>query len=297
VLGDLIEFDERRAVVQTTSGPVEIELGTITAARKVEASTAQQLALERTANAGWAAAEQEWLGGWLLRANDGWTQRANSALPLRTPGRPMADMLAAVAQWYRARGLPPRICVPLPARQLLDAFLADTPYREATETATGIWRPGPHETDVLTARLPGPMTQPPDGRVEVSARPTPQWLAIARGGTIPAAGAALLARHDRAAFVCVHAEDGHPAAAVRGVVDEQWLGISSLEVDPRYRGAGNARRAMAAVTQWGAAVGATRAYLQVRADNTAVADWYERLGYHRHHRYRYWQQEGGRATG
>jgi hypothetical protein len=36
--------------------------------------------LERAAAAGWRACEGEWLGGWLLRAAEGFTGRANSAL-------------------------------------------------------------------------------------------------------------------------------------------------------------------------------------------------------------------------
>ena len=45
------------------------------------------LELERVAAAHWRGTEQEWLGEWLLRAADGFTGRANSALPLGDPGR------------------------------------------------------------------------------------------------------------------------------------------------------------------------------------------------------------------
>ncbi len=70
--------------------------------------------LERVAAAHWRGTEEEWLGDWLLRAADGFTGRANSALPLGDPGLPLDEALAAVTEWYRARGLPPMIAVPTP---------------------------------------------------------------------------------------------------------------------------------------------------------------------------------------
>ena len=52
-------------------------------------------ALERAAAAGWRGAEEEWLGGWLLRATGGFTGRANSALATGNPGRPRDAALEA----------------------------------------------------------------------------------------------------------------------------------------------------------------------------------------------------------
>ncbi len=45
--------------------------------------------LERRAALGWRAPEEERLGDWLLRAADGFTGRANSALANGDPGRPL----------------------------------------------------------------------------------------------------------------------------------------------------------------------------------------------------------------
>ena len=54
------------------------------------------------------------LGSWLLRADGGFTGRANSALPLGDPGLPLAGAVDEVEAWYRARGLPPMIVIPGP---------------------------------------------------------------------------------------------------------------------------------------------------------------------------------------
>ena len=69
-------------------------------------------ALERDAARHWQAPDTEPLGEWLLRAADGFTGRANSALPLGDPGRPLPEAVTAVAEWYRRRGLRPMIVLP-----------------------------------------------------------------------------------------------------------------------------------------------------------------------------------------
>ena len=68
--------------------------------------------LERTAALHWQAPETEALGEWRLRAADGFTGRANSALPVGDPGLPLPEAVAAVEAWYRRRGLPPMIVLP-----------------------------------------------------------------------------------------------------------------------------------------------------------------------------------------
>ena len=70
--------------------------------------------LEAVAARGWRAPDEARLGGWLLRAADGFTGRANSALAVGDPGLPLADALTRVCDWYAARGLPPMVAVPHP---------------------------------------------------------------------------------------------------------------------------------------------------------------------------------------
>jgi hypothetical protein len=56
--------------------------------------------LERAAAQHWQAPETQRLGEWLLRAAQGFTGRANSALPLGDPGMPLPEAVAAVTDWY-----------------------------------------------------------------------------------------------------------------------------------------------------------------------------------------------------
>ena len=90
VVGDLVGLvglagRAQTAVIETRQGPVEVAVERIAMARLVPPSTADELALEAVAARGLRAAEQHRLGGWLLRANSGFTSRANSVLPLRSP--------------------------------------------------------------------------------------------------------------------------------------------------------------------------------------------------------------------
>ena len=71
--------------------------------------------LEQRAALGWRAPEEGRLGDWLLRAADGFTGRANSALAAGDPGRPLDRAAAVVRDWYQARGLPAMIAVSHPA--------------------------------------------------------------------------------------------------------------------------------------------------------------------------------------
>jgi len=76
-------------------------------------------------------------------------------------------------------------------------------------------------------------------------------------------------------------------ARARGAVDGDWLGLHDIWVSPDARRQGLSQRVLAELVDWGASLGATTAYLQVRADNAAALRLYERLGFVTHHAYRY----------
>lgn len=69
--------------------------------------------------------------------------------------------------------------------------------------------------------------------------------------------------------------------------DGDWVGFGGLRVDPAARGGGLGLAVVAALLDWGAAQGATTAYLQVLADNAPALALYGRLGFREHHTYRY----------
>jgi N-acetylglutamate synthase len=70
--------------------------------------------LEWRAAGTWRAPRFERMGEWLLRAADGFTGRANSALAAGDPRRPLPEAVDAVRAWYAGLGQPAMIAVPFP---------------------------------------------------------------------------------------------------------------------------------------------------------------------------------------
>ncbi|MGN6608089.1 MAG: GNAT family N-acetyltransferase [Jatrophihabitans sp.] len=273
VVGDLVDLAPDAAVVEQRGELVRIDPRTVAIARLVPPSTAEELALEAVVARGWRPAEHAELGGWQLRADQGFTKRANSVLPLRPPGLPVGEAIEQAPAWYAERGLPLLFSVPTESRRLLDADLGERGFAPELDAA------------VMTTRLPG-TTEPADG-VELTAEPDDAWLARwSRGAESPELARAVLTRHDTVVFASVR-DGGATIAIGRGVVDEDWLGVFAVEVAPERRREGLARRIVQALWGWGREHGAARSYLQVEVDSEPAVALYESLGYHVHHAYRY----------
>jgi GNAT superfamily N-acetyltransferase len=280
VLGRLSEAGETHLTVETAGGPVTVARSAIARAKRVpdkRALTATE-ALERVAAGGWPAPDLEDLGDWLLRAADGWTNRGNSALAIGDPGRPLAEAVDAVEEWYRVRGLRPGIMVPSPVGG-----------RVVTELARRGWRPQPRVL-VQTAALAAYARPEPEVRLDPA--PSDGWLAVVAGrkGTLPAAARHILTAVPEVCFAHVNRRSGAPVAIARGAVadDGRWLGLSLIEVAPTHRRQGLGRAVMSALAGWGLGLGAERAYLQVEEHNTAAVALYESLGFTTHHTYETW---------
>jgi N-acetylglutamate synthase len=272
VVGDLLELTTDTATVEVSAGPVPVPLSHIALAKVVEPSAAEILALSAVSSRGWRAEETAEVGGWLLRANHGVTSRANSALPLRRPAISLSDTLDAAREWYAARGLPLRVQTPLHARRLLDAELAERGW------------PAGHETLVLAVRIP---VAPDAPDVHIVAKPDDAWVARFRNGTAPPGMHALLTRHERVGFAEIR-RDGTPVAIGRGAVDDDWLGITAVEVAPEQRRQGLATAIIHALWRWGTGVhGAKHSYLEVEMRNDPAITLYRALGYWEHHVYSY----------
>jgi N-acetylglutamate synthase len=236
--------------------------------------------LERVAARGWRALEEDRLGEWLLRAGGGFTGRANSALVAGDPGTDLPAAVAAVAEWYDRRGLPP--CAQLPGRQSRAA--------DAAFAAAGWNRDG----DVLV--LTAPLNGAAESSVPVDLSPVPDdaWLTAYRyrGAALPPVARRILVNAVDAADVVFAAVRLEPApaplaAVARGAVTDGWLGVTAVTVDERYRRRGLATAVMGALQRWAAGRGATSVYLQVVAANAPALALYRRAGFIEHHRYHY----------
>jgi N-acetylglutamate synthase len=236
--------------------------------------------LERVAARGWRALEEEPLGDWLLRAGGGFTGRANSALVVGDPGRPLPDAVRTVASWYADRGLRP--CAMLPGVQARPA--------DAAFAAAGWAR----DSDVLVLTAPIGPPRPADAPVQLAEAPDDAWLAgyRYRGGELPPIAREVLTNAEDAVFAAVRlAPEPAPVAAVaRGVLTEGWLGVTAVTVAEEQRRRGLATAVMAALQCWAAERGAHSVYLQVAGDNGPARALYRRAGFIEHHRYHYRRQ-------
>jgi GNAT superfamily N-acetyltransferase len=276
VLGVLVAITESEITIRTRKQEVRVPRDRITHAKRIpdtrRLTTTESL--ERVAAAGWPAPDRDHLGQWLLRAAGGWTARGNSALAVGEPDRTLPAAVDAVVGWYTARGLPPRIALPDPVGGRLAAVLT---RRD--------WTPSP-PTQMRIGTL-----QPQDHpSVRVEPAPRAEWFTAVAGykGALPDVARSILTGVPVAGFAGCYADDGSAVAVGRGVVTDDWLGISLVYVDPRHRRQGLGRAVVGTLVAWAVNAGATRGYLQVEAHNTAAVTMYAHLGFEVHHTYRTW---------
>jgi GNAT superfamily N-acetyltransferase len=270
VLGELIESGDRLVVRRANGEIVSVPSAEVHRLKPIPPGRAEIFALEEVAAVGWPAPETARWGGWLLRAAEGWTRRANSALLLGDPGRPVEDALERVRAWYVERGLTPRLAIPLP------------PMAPADHAAGRLGWAADVDVEVLTAPVE-PTT--PDPGVILEDTPSPEWCEVYAARTVPAVGVRVLTAPDTVTFGSI-VDGGTTVAIGRGVINAGWLGVAAMEVRPEYRRQGLAARILNALLAWGAERGATRCYLQVEATNAAALALYGRHGFTGHHRYR-----------
>lgn len=215
---------------------------------------------QRAAAFAWPGIEHAWVDGWFVRAAGGYTHRGNSAVPLEHSASPRS--LGDVGAWYSAHQLPTLLCLP--------DRLVHPPETLVTS----------EETVVMVRDLGEPDGSP------LPPAPPPDWLAL-HGDSHPLTVPVLTAVIDGKLGFASVTDDGPAVAIARGAVTEGWLGISAVRVAETHRRQGLARQVCEVLLGWGAAQGARRAYVQVRAENTAALALYPSLGFTEQHRYRY----------
>ncbi|MFJ6952328.1 GNAT family N-acetyltransferase, partial [Micromonospora aurantiaca (nom. illeg.)] len=204
--------------------------------------------------------------------------------------------LDAVQRWYAERGGSALVNTPLPLAAPVGAELdargwtsrppvlvQTVPLRTLTVPPAV---PLPTSTPLPTdAPADAPADVPP---VTLTDAPADDWLAIAAGrkGGLPDAARQVLTGTPRVRFAELR-EDGRLLAVGRGTVTGagRWLGVSLLETVPEARRRGLAATVVRALAGWGAAEGATHAFLQVEQSNSGAVALYRGLGFTTHHTY------------
>ncbi|MFG2058219.1 GNAT family N-acetyltransferase [Micromonospora sp. NPDC048930] len=283
-LGELVELSESHITLATDRGRLRVPIGEVHRAKRVpparRPTAAAVIALELAADEAWPAPVRGRLGDWLLRAAAGWTGRANSALPVGDPDRPLPAALDAVERWYADHGQPALVNTPLPLAAPVGAELDARGWDSRPPVLV--------QTVPLAALPPAPPGRADQPPVELATAPSEDWLAIAAGrkGGLPDAARHVLTAVEQVRFAGVHA-DGRLVAVGRGTVTGpgRWLGLTLIEVLPEARRHGLAGRLIRALADWGRAEGATHAFLQVEQRNTPAVALYRGLGFTTHHTY------------
>jgi GNAT superfamily N-acetyltransferase len=299
VLGDLLEATDDRLLVLTRRGEVEVDTAAITAGHPVPPTPTRAAPPHRALSVGdlelvmakhWQATEQDWLGGWLLRASGGYTNRANSVLAVGEPGMPMDVAVLEVSDWYADRGQRPVAATPEPR--------LDEPETEQLLAAAGAfeaagWRPIPGAGSLVmtgpTGEVRGAAGLLPAGLTShLQDSPDDAWMAQYhyKGLAVPEHGVRLLTSAPQQVFASI--KDGDRVVAVaRGSLAESWAGLTAMEVDPEYRRRGLAGAVIASVAEWGWRNGARSIQLQVGETNEGAQALYRSAGFELHHTYAY----------
>jgi GNAT superfamily N-acetyltransferase len=217
--------------------------------------------LEHAAALAWPGVEHEWCDGWLLRFGHGVTRRANSAVPLLVSA---GGALTALIDWYAARGVAPLMAAP------------DRLFRVPPDV------PIDAETVIMT----GDVADHDSGdAVAIASAPDDEWLRVYERDVPVDVLTAVV--DGEVAFAATAGAAVGRAAVTTAPDGTRWVGLSAVHVLKDSRRRGLARDLCSALLSWGGGQGATRAYVQVLADNSAAMTMYESMGFAVHHRSRY----------
>ncbi len=222
----------------------------------------------------WPAREEKTIKGWLLRAHDGVTARANAVYPYTNESNiELSALIEEAIKFFEERGHPPifkmtDVCRP----EGLDLKLTDLEFEVEMRTHLKI-----APIDNLTSISPTII-------VKIDETVPSDWFeayAESSGYSDRAISARRSIIEDiklRKAFASVLI-DGKIAGLGLGVVNNGWLGLFSIVVYSQYRRKGIGTSINQALGSWGKQLGAENAFLQVEFDNHTSIAMYETMGF------------------
>lgn len=235
--------------------------------------------LERAGLACWPGIETEWDGGWVRRAANGYTQRANSVQSLDPADEADAEArIATAVAWFRARNIRPTFRVTPLAGPRVVAALDAAGWAQIDDSHVFAMELGSIE---------------PDPRADICGILDPVFLAAqASLQGYPADRAerlrAVLEHVDVPAVgIVVRDAGGEPVASGLFDVADGIVYAGNIVTAAAHRRQGFGAALMRTGLAWGRSADARFAALNVAADNPAGQALYRSLGYERQHDYTY----------
>lgn len=224
---------------------------------------------ERLVNC-WPAIDTLLMDGWVVRAANGYSGRANSASAVRIGATLDDALLREIVRFFRAQGLPPAIRVtPLAAPDVAER-LAREGWRIVTRSGGMIAGRIPQQADragfVLTPVVDPIWCSGVSALQDERKRNAEHLYAI-------------VSRIRREAGFATVMDEGRAAAFGMVVIDRGMAEIGSIIVNPAARGRGIGRGLVRGLMAHAAEKGAIRFFLQVEAGNAVAQRLYASLGF------------------
>ncbi|GHO44975.1 GNAT family N-acetyltransferase [Ktedonospora formicarum] len=232
---------------------------------------------EATLNS-WPARQQFLFDGWVMRASEGYTKRANSITPLYPSTLPAREKIATCVRFYAHQDLPTIFRLPSFVKDSaeLDTLLAQQGYQERDLT------------HVLHRTLePAQEAASSELRLLTLSEWLPLFCHLSNVNL--EAHQPHRAILERIAFPTLYAvlyEDETPVACGLGVVEHEYCGIFDIVTASAQRRKGYATRLINGMLAQASTRGATSTFLQLVGGNQAAQHLYAKLGFSE--LYRYW---------
>ncbi len=225
----------------------------------------------------WPSFQMQVYDGWIMRYSGFYTHRTNCVEQIGASILPLTEKIPYCERIYRRWGTPCIFKISPVTDPALDGLLAARGY--AIE----------HRVSNMTAdisRLPASFENETPLPLTVEPRVSKEWIdgLFALKGTddplhkriVPGMYAAI--PMDEAA-VSVRMPDGSCGATGLGILDRDFIGVYAIHVREDLRRKGLAAAIVKRILAEGRRAGATRAYLQVVADNMPARNLYRKLGF------------------
>jgi len=231
--------------------------------------------LELLSDLTWPADQITEMGKWRLRISDGFTMRANSALPTGTapngePGQAIDKAIDEVVKIYLEKKLTPTFTLPLPVYEELDKYLEELGWNVKVG-AEYLVNEIPDNLDLENANF----------QIEIAKEPTIEWLEVQSDHKLEQIMRNYPARYAQIRFQTKTIAVGRIATLGK------WSLATRVYVNPEFRGKGVGTLLMRALMAAAKEDGATKVGLQVDIENGAGLALYKSMGFRFHHSYRY----------